>query len=145
MFFQFSFFKLPGGRKRKPGGGDKWVIPRLTARMTDMMPVDAVLERINSIMIQLSSPRDPNLYKTGFCVRAQVIISHDVRPKSIYTFSLNIGFGFASYTCKYFNFKLGIGTDTLRHFFQKNIRSADGIIIGQYFGNMPFVKKKRRR
>uniref|UniRef100_A0A8D8RQZ4 ubiquitinyl hydrolase 1 n=1 Tax=Cacopsylla melanoneura TaxID=428564 RepID=A0A8D8RQZ4_9HEMI len=65
--------KLVGGGKAGAGGGDKWVIPRLTNRMTDMMGVDLVLGRINSIMIQLSSPRDPNLYKTGFCVRAQVV------------------------------------------------------------------------
>ncbi|KAI5706705.1 hypothetical protein M8J75_010579 [Diaphorina citri] len=65
--------RKPGGTKAGGGGGDKWVIPRLTARMTDMMSVDVVLGRINSIMIQLSAPRDPNLYKTGFCVRAQVV------------------------------------------------------------------------
>ncbi|XP_060516947.1 ubiquitin carboxyl-terminal hydrolase 34 isoform X2 [Cylas formicarius] len=52
---------------------DKIVIPSLNETMLLMVNVQMTMPKLTSILKEASSPKDPNLYKTGFWGRAQVI------------------------------------------------------------------------
>ncbi|KAK0163763.1 hypothetical protein PV328_002459 [Microctonus aethiopoides] len=59
--------------EKKRHKSDKLIVPRLSNAMLSMMTVDAVMQRITSILNEASMPRDPNHYKTGLFGRSQVI------------------------------------------------------------------------
>ncbi|XP_072159450.1 LOW QUALITY PROTEIN: ubiquitin carboxyl-terminal hydrolase 34 [Bemisia tabaci] len=60
-------------RKRCNKNMEKVVIPKLNDEMLSMMNVETVMPYLIKILYQVSSPRDPNYYRTGFWGRAQVI------------------------------------------------------------------------
>lgn len=60
-------------KRRRCNKQDKLVIPCLNQTMLELMDIDTVLPRFNSILMEMSSPRDLTHYKTGFWGRAQVV------------------------------------------------------------------------
>ncbi|XP_071053277.1 ubiquitin carboxyl-terminal hydrolase puf isoform X2 [Onthophagus taurus] len=57
----------------RPSRSDKMIIPGLNEAMQNMMNVKTVMPQLTSILEEISLPRDPNHYKTGFWGRAQVV------------------------------------------------------------------------
>ncbi|KAK4884213.1 hypothetical protein RN001_000484 [Aquatica leii] len=57
----------------RPSRSDKIVIPSLNEALLPMINVKDTMPRLTSILQEVSLPRDPNHYKTGFWGRAQVV------------------------------------------------------------------------
>jgi ubiquitin carboxyl-terminal hydrolase 34 len=57
----------------RPSRSDKIVIPNLNEPMLAMIDVKSTMPQLTSILEEASQPKDPNLYKTGFWGRAQVV------------------------------------------------------------------------
>ncbi|KAI4467227.1 ubiquitin carboxyl-terminal hydrolase [Holotrichia oblita] len=70
LLCQLGVDSLPESR---PSRTDKIVIPSLNEAMLSMMDVKTVMIQLTSILEEISLPRDPNHYKTGFWGRAQVV------------------------------------------------------------------------
>ncbi|KAK5649017.1 hypothetical protein RI129_003909 [Pyrocoelia pectoralis] len=57
----------------RPSRPEKIIIPSLNEALLCMMNVKETMPRLTSILQEVSLPRDPNYYKTGFWGRAQVV------------------------------------------------------------------------
>ncbi|XP_065207082.1 ubiquitin carboxyl-terminal hydrolase puf isoform X2 [Planococcus citri] len=60
-------------KRRRCNKQEKLVIPCLNQTMLDLMDINTVMPRFNSILMEMASPRDLTHYKTGFWGRAQVV------------------------------------------------------------------------
>lgn len=60
-------------RRMRKSSAEKLFVPKLNDTMLSMMDVDPVMQRLTSILDEVSLPKDPNHYKTGFWGRAQVV------------------------------------------------------------------------